>query len=74
MEKDSLKKNNGSTIMRCGLLGGSVSLWEWDLRSPMIKISVIAHFLLPAGQDIEPSVSSSAPGPPACCHDGNVLN
>lgn len=58
--------------MRYGLLGGSESLWEWDLRSPMIKVSVIAHFLLPAGQDIEPSVPSPAPGLPACCHDGNV--
>jgi hypothetical protein len=54
----------------CGFVGESVSLLGRDLRSPMLKSSLvwISLLLLPVDQDVEISVPSPTPCLPACCH------
>ena len=68
------------TIRRCGLVGGSVSLWGRALRYPMLKLHPEwnSFLLMPADQDVELSAPSPAPCLPAhchaSCHDDNGLN
>jgi hypothetical protein len=53
------------TVMRCGLAGGSVSLWGLALSSRKLKSALC---LLPTNQDVQFSAPSSAPCLPMCCH------
>jgi hypothetical protein len=68
------------TNKRCGLVGGSKSLWRWPLKS--YKCSsytqvAVSLFLLLGNQDLELS-APPAPCRPTCCHpshhDDNGLN
>ena len=76
---DGLGKNapNGTgTIRRCGLVGGSVSLWRWALRSHIFIYvqampSETDHFLLSSDQDVEFSATSPAPCLPVFHHIPN---
>jgi hypothetical protein len=64
-------------IRRYGLIGGSVSLWGWPLRSPMFKIYTVSfcYFWI---KDVELSAPSPVPCQAALghvpCHDNNGLN
>jgi hypothetical protein len=50
------------TVRRCGLFGGSVSLWGQNFRSPMLTLGLMGQlFLLPEDPDVELSAPSSAP-------------
>ena len=57
-----------------------MSLWEWALRSHMLKLYLVWNELASGacGSDVELSAPSPAPSPPACCHaarhDENGLN
>ena len=56
------------TIRRCGLVGRSMSLCRWTLRSlcpSSVQCGTRVSFFLPSEQDIELLVPSLAP---VCCH------
>jgi hypothetical protein len=66
-------------IRRCGLVGGSASLWGWALRAPKAQAlspSGLSLCWLPSNQDVELSVPP-VPCLPACyrhfCHDDKGL-
>ena len=71
-----------ATIMRCGLVEESVSLWRQALRSPsahvLLSVKESVPFWLPLDQHVELSAPSPALYLPACCHasclDNNGLN
>lgn len=57
------------TVRRCDLVGGSGSLWGWDLRSHMLNLGLMWHLLLLyVDQDTELSAASPALRLPACHH------
>ena len=60
-----LKIIGSGTISRCCLVGGSVSLWRWVLRSPIFK-------LCPGLQLSAPSLAPCLPAPAMSDHDNNV--
>jgi hypothetical protein len=69
---DMLTLGSGN-IWRCDLVGGSVSLWGWSLRS----LSVLAAWktvfsCLPLEQDVEFS-APPAPRLLGCCHDPAMM-
>ena len=81
MYSNAWPTGNG-TMRRCGLVGGSVSLWRWALRSPILKLCPVWLSLLPpVDQDVEDSAPSrssttSAPYLPVLLfpHYANGLN
>jgi hypothetical protein len=59
------------TIRRCGLVGGSVSLYGVGLKASYVQaLPSVVHslLLLLVDRDVELSASSPAPCLPACCH------
>ena len=69
------------TIRKYGLVGGNMPLYRQALRSPCAQVQPSVERVsswLPLDQDVELSVPSPAPCPPAgyhvSCHDDNVLN
>jgi hypothetical protein len=66
------------TVRRCGLVGGSVPLCRWALRSPSAQ-SLPSEAKLLSWLPVEDSVPSdqdvelSAPCLPGHCHDNNGL-
>ena len=57
------------TVRRCGLLGGSVSLWELVFERASSNLpGKQSFFCLPLEQDADLSALSLAPGLHAHCH------
>ena len=64
------------TIRRCGLVGGSASLWGWALRPPCSCLEAVCSWL-PSDKDLEFSAPPAPCLPAHChtsCHDANGLN
>lgn len=61
---NTLPIGSGTCMIRCCLVGGSVSLWEEALKSHMVKLCPVwdmVYILLPVGQDVQLSTTSPAP-------------
>ena len=67
----------GSSTIRCGLVGGSVSTWVWTLRELPLSYLRMWVFCLCSEQDVELS-APPVPCLPGCCYashrDDNGLN
>jgi hypothetical protein len=68
------------TIRKCGLVGGSMSLWGRALRSDTQATPSVVNslFLMPSDEDVEFSAPSPALSLPPChhvsCHNDDGLN
>ena len=73
--------HGSATIRRCGLIGGTASLWGWAWRvpsAPALPPEGLSLSWLLSYQDVELLAPSITPCLPECCHaschDDNGLN